>query len=362
MEEEKDLMSFFNSDVPFEINLSPTIEEEDDNKDISEEKEISSEGVAEQEDQAEEDDTSQDESIDDESPNLYSSFASVLIDKGLLSSLDLQTTKIETIDDLTKVINLEIENKYKSFVTEKLGEQGYEALEKGVTLSEYQSYSNIVNALDKVTDDILETDLELAKNIILQDYIAQGFDQTRAQKLLKKTIDLGEETVIEDAKESLQSLKKIQDIKLDQLKAQRQKEYQEHIEMQEKIDNDLKNTIYSSKEIVKGLPVNKEIQDKVYKSITTIVNQTPDGVAENKLMKDRRENPINFDVKLYYLYEITNGFTDFSKLSVKASNKTISDLEKALKRNKFTDGENPAYLEDPESYGGIGSELYFGKK
>jgi hypothetical protein len=40
---------------------------------------------------------------DDTSPNLYSSFASVLNEQGLLPSLDLQKDKVESIEDLTNV-------------------------------------------------------------------------------------------------------------------------------------------------------------------------------------------------------------------------------------------------------------------
>ena len=48
-------------------------------------------------------------------------------------------------------------------------------------------------------------------------------------------------------------------------------------------------------------------------------------------MKDRRTNPIEFDTKLYYLYELTKGFSDFSLLENKTKTKVSNDFERALK-------------------------------
>lgn len=379
MEENENLeMSLFNSDQPLELNFDDMEEfeldedtedttdeeevqeetseesEENENNDLGEGDDSSSEDVAEEEDQDEEGSES-----DDDSPAIYSSFASVLAEKGLLPSLDLDNAEIKSIDDLTTAFKGEIDNQVKSYLVEKLGEQGYEAIEKGVSLQEYQRYQEDVNVLDGITPDMFEQDLELAKRVILQDYISQGIEEKRAMRLLKKTIDLGEDSILEDATESLDSLKAIQQVKLQKLQEERAAERQKQLELQEKIDNDLKNTIYNSEEFIKGMKVTKEIKDKVYKGITQIVGKSPDGIAENKLMRDRRENPIEFDTKLYYLYEVTNGFQDFSKIVSKSQTSAVSKLEKQLRKNKFEDSGKPSFIDDPESYGGLdlGSEL-----
>src|SRR5690554_5360789 len=70
-----------------------------------------------EEDDEDSGDSSQDEDLEDEgddldsdatSPNLYSSFATVLTEKGLLPSLDLDKTKIEDIDTLAEALRSEI--------------------------------------------------------------------------------------------------------------------------------------------------------------------------------------------------------------------------------------------------------------
>lgn len=378
MEDENDLsMSLFNSDLDLELNLDEVIlpedsEEEEGNQENNQEENISEKDNTDSEQEnnnlnedesseevVEEEDTEEGGSSDDEiSPNIYSSFASVLSEQGLVPSLDLQNKEIKTIDDLTSIIKEEISSQSKQYLVNKIGEKGYEALEKGVSLSEYQQYQENIQTLDSITEDTLEKDIELSKKIILQDYINQGMDQNRAMRLLKKSIDLGEDVIIEDAKESLSSLHKLEELRLAKLSEQKQQEAAAEQARQEKIDNDLKNAIYNKSEIIKDLQLNKAIQDKVYKSITNIVGKSPEGVLENQLMKDRRENPIEFDTKLYYLYEITNGFSDFSKITRKANSKATSNLEKALRSNKFEDSGNPSFVDDKESYGGIfGTEL-----
>jgi hypothetical protein len=361
-------MSLF-SDIPLELNFDiiPDLEEseetteelEETTTDESEDSEKLNTTLSEDEnpETVAEGEDRDNEGGDTKSPNLYSSFASVLSEKGLLPSLDISETEIKSIDDLTTALKSEITNQVKSYLVEKIGEKGYEAIEKGISLEEYQSYENNVNVLDNIDEDKLADNLDLAKRIILEDYISQGIEEKRAMRLLKKTVELGEESILEDAKESLQSLKVIQTKKLEQLQADREKQRVEQLKNQEKIDNDLKNTIYNTEEFITGIKADKNIKDKVYRTITTIVGKSPEGIAENKLMRDRRENPINFDSKLYYLYEVTNGFKDFSKLMNKSQSKALSVLEQQLRKTKFEDTGQPAYMQDPESYDGIGSEL-----
>lgn len=294
----------------------------------------------------------------DDSPTLYSSFASVLVEQGLLPSQDLQDKEIKSIEDLTSLFSEEINNQVKQQIIAKVGEDGYEALEKGVSLAEYQQHRNDAQTLDSITEDTIKDNQELAKQIILEDYIAQGLSESKAKRLLEKTIDLGEETLLEDATEALGSLKALQQKRLEQLAAQREQEALEMQKQQEQIDNDLKNAIYKTDEFVKGIKADKAIQDRVYKSITNIVGKSPQGHPENQLMRDRRENPIEFDTKLYYLYEVTKGFKDFSKFIKKSESTAAQQLTEQLRKTRFDTSGTPTYAQDDNSYDGIlGTEL-----
>ena len=372
-------MDIFASDSDIELNFDPSPEGSEFEEDITEEEqEITGEESEENikpgddledqesvtgEEQENIESSDSDEETDDDSSEpedtssaLYSSLASVLNEEGLLPSLDLENTKIESIDDLTLSIKSEIENQVRDNLISKIGEEGYNALERGISLSEYQAYESTINSLDGIDEGILRDNLELAQNIIMQDYIAQGMDESRAARILKRSIDLGEEAVVEDALESTKSLRAIQDKELERIAVEREEQRQRHIDMQQKIDNDLKSSIYSEKEFIKGLKPNKAIRDRVYQSITKVVGQSPEGIAENKLMRQRRENPVEFDTKLYYLYEMTDGFNDFSKLVSKSESKATSKLESAIRKTKFGSSTNPGFVSDPNSYGGIADD------
>ncbi len=299
------------------------------------------------------------DSNDDTSPNIYSSFASVLNEQGLLPSLE-NNDEIKTVDDLTVALKSEIQNQYKDFIIDKIGEDGFDALEKGVSLAEFQEHQDNTLVLEGIQSDKLGEDLELSKNIILQDYLAQGLSEDRALRILKKTIDLGDEAIIEDAQQSLESLKEFQGARLEKLKAENALKVEKDQLAQEKIDNDLKNSIYNVNEIIKDIKLNKTNKDNLYNSITKIVSKSPEGMLENQLMKDRRDNPIDFDIKMHYFYNLTNGFKDFSSITRKSTSKAVNNLESALRNNNPNEhSAQPGFLNDPDSYGGYGDELVF---
>jgi hypothetical protein len=313
--------------------------------------------VSKEKDNDEEDEGNSD--TDDSSPDIFTSFANLLAEKGLLSSFD-SNNKITSEDDLTELLRSEIDNQSKNYLKEKIGEDGLEALEKGVSLQEYQNYKNTLDTLDSVDEEALESNLDLSKKIILEDYKAQGFSEERALRLLNKSVDLGEDSILEDAKESLQSLKDLQKVNFQKQQEEKARQIQEQKKQQEKIDNDLKNSVYNTDEIIEGIKLNKEIKDRMYNTMTNIVSKNENGIPENKLMKERRENPIEFDTKLYYLYEITKGFKDFSKIINTTKSKVTSDFEKALRSNKkFENSGTPDFLNDSDSYEGIGDKLNF---
>lgn len=330
-----------------ETNDTPPTDEQNDN--TSEEDEDSSEEVAGDEDE--------EEGGDDTSPNLYSSLASVLYEQGLLPSLDLQNNKINGIEDITTAFKSEIESNVRQRLVDTLGEDGYEAVTNGVPLSELAQVKDNQNALEGISEEVLQQDPDLAKRIIFQDYINQGISEDRAKKLLKRVMDSGDDAVLEDASESLQSLKAFEERKVELKKEEYKIQQAEQAKQQEELEVKIKDKIYNSNELLKGLKLNKSIKDKVYKSMTEVIGKNEQGVLENKLMRERRENPIEFDTKLYYLYELTNGFKDFGKVANTTRTSAISELEKSIRSTNYQDSGSPSFLDDKDSYSGLGDEL-----
>lgn len=369
-------MSIFDSEN-IELNLDPTPEElgltednttsddETTDTDDTAEDSVDTDDTVDNDNSSEDQDDSEEVAGQDEdeggdendSPNLYSSLASVLHEQGLLPSLNLDENKVSNIDDITTAFKSEIESNVKAKLIEALGEDGYEAVTSGVPLTDLAKAKDNEAALATITPEALQEDSELAKRIIYQDYINQGISEDRASKLLKRVVDSGEDALLEDATESLGSLREFEKRQIDVRKEQYKEQQKLEAKQQEELDTRVKDKIYNSEELLKGLKLNKAIKDKVYTSMTEIVGKNENGVLENKLMRERRENPIEFDTKLYYLYELTNGFKDFTKISNTTRSSAISDLERSMRQTNHQETGAPSFLDDGDSYLGLGDEL-----
>lgn len=354
MEDENDLMSIFGSGV--ELNYDGFVQDDDQevddtNDDQEKDKPIDEEDNDPQENvDGDEDDNSEGDSSDDESsPNLYSSIANVLFEQGIIPSLE-SSEEIKTTDDFVGALKKEIDIQTDRRLQEYLD---------NLDLEKIATSRKAVIDLDNIDEDYLKDNLEIAKDLIFRDYLNQGLSEDRARKMLKKTIDLGEDVILEDALESKESLKEFEKRQTEFEQTRYKENLKIQREQQDQVDNQIKKYIFESPEIVKGIPNTKVLQEKVFKTMTEIVAKNPTtGEFENKLMKDRSVNPIEFDTKMYYFYELTNGFTDLGKIQTTVNSKATKNLERVLRKTKFEDNGTPNYMQDPNSYGGgFGSEL-----
>lgn len=298
-----------------------------------------------------EDDSSEEvdeEDVEDEgsegsesSSNLYSSLAAFVHEQGLLPSLDIDLKDIKSADDFANVFNKELDIQAELRLNNYL--ENLDLNKIGVAKQE-------IKDLNTLNVDILKNDIDLAKRIIYDDYLNQGLDEKKANRMLNRLIDLGEDAILEDAEESLESLK---EFKAREIERETQS-YKERLEadkiQQVKLDEQMKKTIYESKDLISGLKPNKALQDKVYKSINDIVGKSPDGIFENKFMKERRENPLEFEIRMYHFYELTNGFKDLSKISTTAKSSAVKDLEKIARQTKLKDNGVPLWQQDANTY------------
>lgn len=358
----KDLdMSLFGENDDFELNYDFIPEgfenEDEDQEDNSDDQDLeknkftedeSSEEVGDEEDEQEDGDEN-DEDNNDSSSNLYSSIASVLHEQGLLPSLDIEGTKIESVDDFVEAFKKEQVIQAQLMAEEYLNSLDLEAIAK--------SKLEIQN-LDKIDSEYLSENIDKAKQIIYEDYLNQGLSQEKATRLLNRLIDLGEDAILEDAEESLKSLKEFNARKIEAEKEAYELKQKQELEYQQKLDENIKKTLFESKNLIQGYTPTKAVQEKVYKTMNEIVGKSPDGVFENRFMRDNRENPVEFQVRLYTAYELTDGFKDFSKLMAKGKTSAVKDLERIIKKGEFKDTGTPTWMTDKNSYDiGIGDEL-----
>lgn len=333
----------FNFDLP---DNDDTVEEENDT-----DTNVEDDTLENNDNNHVEDDSSEEvdeEDVEDEgseggesSSNLYSSLAAFVHEQGLLPSLDIDLKDIKSADDFANVFNKELD------VQADLRLKDYLA---NLDLNKIGVVKKEINDLNSINTDSLKNDIELAKRVIYDDYLNQGLDEKKITRMMNRLIDLGEDAILEDAEESLQSLK---EFKTREIEKETQS-YKERLETekieQAKLDEQMKKTIYESKDLISGLKPNKALQDKVYKSINDIVGKSPDGTFENKFMKERRENPLEFEIRMYHFYELTNGFKDLSKISTTAKSSAVKDLEQIARKTKLKDNGTPLWAQDENTY------------
>jgi hypothetical protein len=353
MEEDEIGMSMFGSNQELNFNYTPDEDELEDNDDN-----IDVDGSAKKNNNLVEDDSSEEvdeEDADDEggdgsesSSNLFSSLAAFVKEQGFLPSLSTDTKDIKNAEDFASAFNKELETQTELRLNEYLD---------NLDLSKIGTAKKEINDLNSINSESLSQNIDLAKQIILEDYLNQGLDEKKANRMINRLIDLGEDAIIEDATDSLESLK---EFKSRQIKKETES-YKQRIEQdkvdQAKMDEQMKKSIYESKDLITGLKANKVLQDKVYKSINEIVGKSPEGTFENKFMKERRENPLDFEIRMYHFYELTNGFKDLSKISSNAKSSAVADLEKIARKTNFKDNGVPAWAQDSNSYSNVSGHV-----
>lgn len=281
--------------------------------------------------------------IDDSSPSL-TPFAKLLVDEGILPNLNLEEYD-GTVDGLIEATRNQVYNgieEYKQSLPEEAQKilQGVEAgipFEQLIELDKQQlQYKNI-------DEETLSSDENLQKQVV-KDYYKQTsrFSDEHIDKMIERLSDLGE--LEEESKISVQELTKLQEEQQQQAIQQAEQERQRIIEEQQKQLDDFRKTLEQTEEVIPGVKVSKAIKEKIERNITTPVAYDQNGNPVNKIGKYRNENPIDFEIKLNYLFEATKGFTDFGVFSKKGKSDALKELEDVSKSldNRNTSRSNKA--------------------
>lgn len=282
---------------------------------------------------------------------IYSSFATSLVDKGVLSNLNLEETKVESLDDLQEAIQNQINSSVGDLEREYM-----EAMKGGVDKDAFVSYQRTKNQLDNINEDVLRSEderaLSLRRNIIGQDFLNRGFTKEEAIEYANRSVDLGR-----DVNDAVQALAK--------LKAHNEETFAQHkrdeAKKTEETHNDIRKYIDSTSEIFKGLKLSKAIKDRLYNQIINPVGTGKTGAPVNQYAAEYEKDPVKFQVMQNYLYMVTKGFTDFSKLSNIATTKVSREMDELLKGSAPNFFENSAGsnigLQDSNSTFNIGDGL-----
>lgn len=269
-------------------------------------------------------------------------FASNLHKRGLLSDFneDLYKEALEeTEGDEEEAINLlfeqEVEKRQNGIINGMSAEQReyLTALQNGIPDKVFREVKSKELEYSKIDDTKLSSDVELQKQVY-RNYLKETtkLSDEKIEKRITQAESLDELSI--EATDALNELKTINKARIDEEFKKAQANAQaEAAKAKQELDN-LKATIEAREEIIPGFKVNKKLKDSLYKNMTTAVSKDPKtGALYNNIAAKRAENPLEFELKMQYLFELTKGFEDFSSLTNKVTTKATTTLKDALERN-----------------------------
>ena len=277
--------------------------------------------------------------------DLFNVLASSLKERGFFSDLDKE---IKSEDDLADAFKEEIKKSEYADLN-PLQKEYLDALREGIPDNVIQEHQHTRNIFDNITDDILENEEDVRKNVIIQDRLASGWTQDRADKDYFRIYNSGE-----SYSEAL--------VSRDNLKQKETQIYQERVEQEKKniveaqkqankVVENLKEAVFKEDNLFGVFKVDVGLKQKVYDTMTKVVATSPEGQPLNKLMKQRMDDPTKFEKDLYYLYELTNGFKDIQKFLNKSNTTAANKLRNAVQNSTFIkSGGNSAGPIDDQAY------------
>lgn len=236
----------------------------------------------------------------------------------------LQYMITQQTEDIAKQIE---EKNDQDFQDYKTLVNGGASQEQAVNIVGIEQYVNQLEEIDLTQDD--KQTIENRKDLLLMAYrIDTKWTDEKIMKHINKMYDEGSDLEeIDMAKTTINNFVKIEkDNATKKAKADKianEKAYKAQI-------NSYKSHIEKTEEYFKGDKVNKATKDKMVKALLNPV-QLEDGTVTNEIEAKRRENAIEFDAKMAYLFAI--GWFDgkpLDKLVKNAETKATSKLTQSI--------------------------------
>ena len=257
-------------------------------------------------------------------------YAQLLIDEGVLPNLNIKEFDgtAESLKDAMIVEILGAVDMYKDSLPPRVRDL-INNYEDGVPFEKLLEFDRTEVSIENLDNNKIEDDMDLQKKLVT-DYLKRTtkFNDKRIQKMIENMEDSGE--LEDEAKSSLAELKDL---------IGKEKAYEkQHVQAQQKQMDDarkqelasLHEKIRTTQEIIPGIKVNDKIRQNILTSMTQPVGYDQTGRPVNRIVAARMENPVDFEMRLHYLFDITKGFKDFSKLADKGRKDAARQFEEAV--------------------------------
>lgn len=283
----------------------------------------------------------------------YSTFAKALYEEGVITEFDEKEFEAEGADPLEalfnsvqKTIREQRDSDFNRLTPQ--GKQFLEALEAGVPLDKFIQSKTQEYSYSSIKDETLKDNDDLCKKLIRDDLTLKGFDPAEIEDQITDFDSLGKL----EAKAKT-ALKKLQAASAEQIKQDRieaEKRNQEIIEANKKQLDTLKSEIEKVTEIIPGVKLNAKIKGELYDAITTPAEQMPNGQWVNEVYAERAKNPMDWDLKVAYLYKLGVFNNKWDKILGTAKSAATKELSDKLKGgNVSTTGDPAAPAETPKA-------------
>ena len=251
---------------------------------------------------------------------IYSSVATHLHETGVLPSLNIDDKAVQSAESLSTAIQAEINNGLDETV-----KQYKEAMQRGEPEDAYVKYTKQQEQLTGITEEMLDAQegAELRYKINAQDFLNRGFDVEEAKKFAQRSADIGEDA--NDAKRALERIKE-----------HNKKEYDTSVatkaSKEEAATTSIKDFINNTDEIIKGIKLNALTKENLIKQMTTAVGRDDKGNPITAYGDALTKDPVQTKAVTEYLFLVTKGFTDFSKINNLIASKTTSKIDDVLRQ------------------------------
>lgn len=261
-------------------------------------------------------------------------FASALAEEGVLT-LD-EKTEVKSFDDLAKLVEKTIrENELKGLNEHQ--KEYLKALENGFSTEEFKELKSKELKVSEIKEESVKESEDLQRQLITEDFLAKGYSKEKAEKLAKRSFDLGENEA--DALEALESKRKLIEQETKLAEAKKQKDLENQKKTYEETVKKVKNIVFDEKsEVIPGIKYNKKVAEEVYDSIMKPAEVLEDGTQLSRAASLRSKDPYDFETKLNYLLVLTKDFTDFSVFDMKGKSDKAKEFVDKLNSKSSSKG------------------------
>lgn len=285
--------------------------------------------------------------------------ASALTEKGMLPALDLKDVKdaAALLDKMQEAYESKLEEKRYEGLTER--QRKYlEGLKEGIPQETFHERESTIAALEGLSKEQIEENQNLRANLIYNDFLERGYTKERAEKFTRRLMETGEdvEEAIAARDARIAKEKKLWEEEVAKAKEAKAAKEQEI----DKYHEELKGFIFDEKnEIMEGADLTKNLRERLYETMTKVVDKDEQGRGLNKLAALRKENPKHVDAALNLVMLLTDDFKNLKAFTGKAKSKAIDELNKKLQGNSydFSRGSGGFGLDSESNDVKIASEL-----